>query len=94
MLPLNRDAKYAIKTSSMRDNCYASCWCIFSSPTKTGHVAAYLERVSVEPRVGEIELDVDLMMNVESVDKTCVIWICDCTRDGAAYVSLEGIKPP
>ena len=32
------------------------CWCIFSSPTETGHVAAYLERASVEPRVGEIEL--------------------------------------
>ena len=30
------------------------------------------------------------MMNVESVDKICVIWICDCTRDRAAYVSLEG----
>ena len=25
----------------------------FSSPTETGHVAAYLERACVEPRVGE-----------------------------------------
>ena len=57
-------------------------------------MAAYFKRASVEPRVGEIELDVDVMMNVESVDKTYVIWICDCTRDQAAYVSLEGIKPP
>ena len=57
-------------------------------------MAAYLERVSVEPRVREIELDVYVMMDVESVDKTCVIWICDCTRDRAAYIFLEGIKPP
>ena len=31
-----------------------------------------------------------MVMNLESVDKTRVIWICDCTRDRAAYVSLEG----
>ena len=42
---------------------------VTKTPTKMGHVTVYLERASVESGVGEMSLDVDVMMNIEFVDK-------------------------